>query len=178
MGGWFGGRGAQVTRFTEWMSECVYMCVSVCFKVKGIERLILSDCLSSWCQTQPTSRGWGVQEQRCDRCSERGRDAEDVESHCSPAYELEQILCAQKNPNSGQVQSTLTYESMSITLAGWWADWSAPLAPRRAPQCATGWGTHTEVFPHQADKEEAISRWYQWSAFFLMTDAIFRGGIF
>lgn len=36
---------------------------------------------------------------RCDRCSGHSRDAEEIESHCSPAYQqkLEQILCVQKS---------------------------------------------------------------------------------
>lgn len=52
-GGWLGERcsGAKVFRVTE----CVYVCTSVCGKVKGIERLMLNDCLSSLCQTQPTA---------------------------------------------------------------------------------------------------------------------------
>lgn len=55
----------------------------------------------------------------------RGRDAEDVESHCSPAYQQKnwsRSSVFKKILNSGQVQSTLSFESMSITLAGCEAD--------------------------------------------------------
>lgn len=30
---------------------------------------MLNDCLSSWCQTQPTAESWGVQDKSCDRYS-------------------------------------------------------------------------------------------------------------
>lgn len=75
---------------------------------------MLNDCLSSWCQTLTTAEATvcrGKKQKRCSgACAEREtvsacvhastgrRDAEEVESHCSPAYQLklEQILCVQK----------------------------------------------------------------------------------
>lgn len=56
---------------------------------------------------------------RCDCCSKHSRDAEEVESHCSLAYELEQILCVQKSefrssPNHPSIQINVNHSHRLI----------------------------------------------------------------
>lgn len=103
-------RGAEVSSLAqpcEWASVFgrMYLCVlrSKGWEVfvRGLPHFLMSDYV------------------RFTQRKTHSRRAEEAGSYCSPAYELERLLCISKNRNSGQVKSAAMYESMSVTLAGW-----------------------------------------------------------
>lgn len=124
MGGWLGERWSSSKVFRS-HQESVY-------EVKGIERFMLNDCLVL---SVNLSQAWRL------RCAGEGRyhclgawaerntvqymhvNMRTVESHCSPAYQLnlEQILCVQKSKfRSSSIHSgAQIHVNLSLRLQGW-----------------------------------------------------------